>query len=343
MEGLPSFSRSLLVIALFAGCDHDAPSGQVGVDSAATLMDAPGEAALHRPPGKGSPHGNVQPHAIAPCMAATVEGSATTAPLGTPGRPAHLGADGGSALLVAGAAVPDDVWIDLGMASRLTTRDAASTRETTYLGPGRFRVCIAHKEESWVASGVFESIGGAGERPGGEEWVATPLGVARYDVAKLRLTVKEKTVVARVSSGTAYYWPSDGVTTEYVSDAGGPSPSINDQGWVRLDGATGATLKVTKATMTAEGAEAALDPCVQAAADAKNTAARLAEPDANFAENASRHVVARQRARAACGVANLRTESLPPSASREALLERVREAESDYKSIGSTALSPSDL
>jgi hypothetical protein len=70
-------------------------------------------------------------------------------------------------------------------------------------------------------------------------------------------------------------------------------------------------------------------------------AAGLAEPDASLAELAPKHVVARQKARAACSVANLRIESLPPSATREALLERGRAAESDYKTIESPVQSPS--
>jgi hypothetical protein len=290
---------------------------------------------------------HAKPHPPAACRAATVEGSVTVTPLGAPEthwgvRPGTSSGDSGSTSLPEAAAVPDDVWIDVGKASRLTTRDAVSTRETTYLGPGRFRVCIGHKEDAWAASGVFESIGGAGERPGGEEWVATPLGVARYDVARLKLTVREKTVEARVASGTAYLWPAEGVTTEYFSDAGGPSPSLNDQGWVRLDGARGATLKVAKPVMTTEGAGAALEECVRAAANTQRMAAGLAEPDASLAELAPKHVVLRQMARAACGVANLRIESLPPSANREALLERVRTAEADYKTIESLVPSPPD-
>jgi hypothetical protein len=228
------------------------------------------------------------------------------------------------------AAVPDDVWIDIGKASRLTTRDAVSTRETTYLGPGRFRVCIAHKEESWVASGIFESIGGAGERPGGEEWVATPLGVARYDVARLKLRVNEKTLEVRVASGTAYYWPPEGVTTQFFSDAGGPSPAIHDQGWVRLDGAMGATVSVAKPVMNTEGAEAALDQCVRAAVQTRTIAMSLSEADASLADLAPKHVVARREARAACNVAKLRMAALPPSAG---WYERLRAAESDYKTI----------
>jgi hypothetical protein len=338
----------LLLCALVVGCDHGGSGHASGDDASASVVtsaNTPDEAAAHAPPAATPSHREVQPHPLPPCKAATVEGSVLAVPLATPGplwgvRPAK--AEDGGLSVVATAAVPDDVWIDVGKASRLTTRDAVSTRETTYLGPGRFRVCIAHKEEAWVASGLFESIGGAGERPGGEEWVTTPFGVARYDVARLKLTVKEKSEEVRVSSGTGYLWAAKGVTTQYFSDAGRPPPTLSDEGWVRLDGATGAALTIAKPVMTLEGAGAALDQCAQNAALAKSVAIALAEPDASLAELAPKHMVLRREARAACGVANLRIESLAPSPDREALLERVRAAELDYKTIEPVATSQPD-
>jgi hypothetical protein len=227
----------------------------------------------------------------------------------------------------------------VGKDSRLTTRDSVSTRETAYVGPGRFRVCIGHKEVSWVQSGVFESVGGAGERPGGEEWVATPLGSARYDVAKWTITVNEKSVDVKVSSGTGYFWPADGVTTKFASDAG-RAPSVNDEGWVRLDGSTTAILTTPKAVLTAEGASAALDQCTRTAGEAKSLAMQLAGPEASVGEIGPKHVIARRRAHAACDVAHLRVASLEASAARNAMLGRVLAAENDWKALAEPTPSP---
>jgi hypothetical protein len=262
-------------------------------------------------------------------MAATVVGSVNVVPL------VGLLPDGGGIPLVVSTSVPDDAWIDIGKSSRLTARDAFSTRETTYLGPGRFRPCIGHEEESWVERGRFESVGGAGERPGGEEWIETPLGAGRYDVAKWTLTVTDRAVEIRVASGTGYFWPAEGVTTHFFAEAGAP-PSLNDQGWVRINGTEGATMTATKSVLTEEGAKAGLERCASSADDAKTLAASLGEPDANLGELAPRHLVARRLAHAACGVAYLRVESLPSSPMRDGDLERVRASEADWKALGPT-------
>ena len=241
--------------------------------------------------------------------------------------------DGGSIPVVSSAVVPDDAWIDVGKASTLTARDAESTRETSYVGPGRFRVCIGHAEEAWVEEGTFESVGGAGERPGGEQWVATPLGVARYDAAKWRIVVTGTTVDVRMSAGTGYFWPADGVAAQFVAPEGGSLPGQNDQGWVRLDSGTGAKLTVLKPVLTREGATAALERCVATAKEAMALTASLAEPDASLADIAPKDIVARRLAHAACAVAHLRLEALPPSPTRDASLERVRTAEAGWKAL----------
>jgi hypothetical protein len=100
-------------------------------------------------------------------------------------------------------------------------------------------------------------------------------------------------------------------------------------------------MTVSKPVLTEEGAGAALDPCVSAARDARRLAASLGEPDANLRELAPRHVVARRLAHAACGVAYLRIESLPPSTTRAQNLDRVRAAEADWKALDAPAPSHS--
>jgi hypothetical protein len=231
------------------------------------------------------------------------------------------------------AVLPDDAWIDVGKASRLTARDAESTRETSYEGPGRFRVCIGHKEEAWVEAGTFESVGGAGERPGGEQWIATPLGAARYDVAKWKLIVTDKAVEVRVATGTGYFWSAEGVEMHFSGTEAGAVPEQNDQGWVRLDSGTGAKLTLPKSVLTPEGASAALEKCVAASKEAMALTASLAEADADLAAVAPRDIVARRVAHAACAVAHLRIETLAPSPARDASLARVRTAEAGWKAL----------
>jgi hypothetical protein len=311
-------------LLVLGACDHGSASGSGAADAAREATQAaPLPSASHRAAPPPTPRPPPQP-----CKAATVIGTVNVVPFADGPK-----LDGDSIPVVASSIVPDDTWIDVGKASTLTARDAESTRETSYVGPGRFRVCIGHKEEAWVEEGTFESVGGAGERPGGEQWVATPLGVARYDAAKWRIVVTGTTVDARMAAGTGYFWPADGVTTQFTAAEGGSVPGQNDQGWVRLDSGTGAKLSVTKTVLTREGATAALERCVAAAKEAMALTASLAEPDASLADIAPKDIVARRLAHASCAVAHLRIETLPPSPSRDASLEQVRTAEAGWKAL----------
>jgi hypothetical protein len=323
--------RLLLVfLGLILGCDHPAPSSggaEPASDSAPPGTASGGSAAARPSPATSASHGKVESHVAFPCRVIGLEGSVTSQPLGAaPG-------DAGALLIQSGLSLPDNVWVDVGKASRLTTRDATSTREVNYVGPGRFYACIEHKEEAWVERGVFESVGGAGERPGGEQWVVTPFGAARYDVAKWKITVKDKSVEIRTASGGGFFWPAEGTKLQAFSEAGSP-PSVNGEGWIPLEATSVATVSADKLVLTPEAATTALDQCTHAAADAKNIATSLAQPGANVGELGSKHVIARRLAHAACNVAHLRIESLPPSPARDDLLGRVQTAEADWKFIG---------
>jgi hypothetical protein len=318
----------LSVIAF--GCNHPASSGGGSADA---VSDA---AAPH--PSSASPSSSGAAHASreagagrvpAPCRVTGVEGTVSATPIDAP-PDASVGA---GLTIRPSADLPDDLWVDVGKASKFSTRDATSTREAMYYGPGRFYACIGHREDAWVESGTFESIGGAGERPGGEQWVTTPLGAARYDVAKWRITATEKTVEVKVGSGTGYFWPSAEVTVKTYSEAGAP-PAVNDQGWVRLDGATGATFTSTKAVLNAGGTATALSQCFSLAAQARGLAESLAQPNADVGEIGPKHVVVRRQARAACGVGALRVAALPASRLRDELTRKLRTADAQWKSLG---------
>src|SRR5580693_5745049 len=129
---LPAFlspCEALLLLALVVGCDHGGSSQASAEEAAVSMIDAADSrsaTAQHAPPAATPAHRDAQPHPPPPCKAATVEGSVLAVPLETPGplwgvRPPR--AEDGGLSLVAASAVPDDVWIDVGKASRLTTRD----------------------------------------------------------------------------------------------------------------------------------------------------------------------------------------------------------------------------
>jgi hypothetical protein len=324
--------RHLLLLATLAfACNHSSASnGTTPPDAVAPQVEAASEAAAPHPSAARAPREAGATHLPPPCRVTGVEGTATATPLA---GPAKAGVEGAGIALKPSTELLDDVWVDVGKASRFTTRDASSTRETIYAGPGRFRACIDHKEDAWVSTGTFESIGGAGERPGGEEWVATPLGAARYDVAKWKITVKDNAVEVTVGSGTGYLWPAIGVTVKTYSEAGAP-PAVADDGWLRLDGATGATLTSPRPVLNNEGAGAALVRCVETAGQARVLARTLAEPDASVGDVGPKHVVARKQAHAACEVAALRVASLPPSPGRDILATKVKNADADWRNIG---------
>ena len=134
---------------------------------------------------------------------------------------AHLPTPGVTPLLLQGLA-PTDAWLELAKGSRVVAKDPRTARETTFRGPARVRACVGYSEESWVASGHFESAVGAGETPGAEEWVATPFGVVRYTAARLSVDVGAHDADVVVESGQAFAWGTPG-------DAGAA-----DEGWTRL-------------------------------------------------------------------------------------------------------------
>jgi hypothetical protein len=161
-----------------------------------------------------SAHPAPTPHPFPPplpkCRAISVGGTARLAALD--GSPLEAGAP---TLVAESSDLPDDEWIVLEPGAKVTAKHPQSTRETAFVGPGRVRSCVERAEEAWVLEGKFDSIGSAGERPGAEEWVATPVGVFRYGSAKLEVVVTPATATApakaelTVSSGAAYAWTSD--------------------------------------------------------------------------------------------------------------------------------------
>jgi hypothetical protein len=226
---------------------------------------------------------------------------------------------------------------------KLTAKHPRSTREVAFVGPAKVRPCVAHAEEAWVEHGKLVSEPGAGERPGGEEWVITPAGVIRYGGGRLELTVTAATATAgakvdvKVSSGTAFAWTGDEAGPVKPAPAPAASSSSGgastNDGWIQLTGPRTVTLSVKKAATAEALAGAAVERCKVEAKLAKDLAAAVGAPDAALAQLAPRHVVARHLARAACSVASLRAGLLEPSAARDGFLTALRDAEADWKSF----------
>ncbi len=168
-----------------------------------------------------------------PCRAIAVDGPVRVEGSGDAGGPLPFQGE-----------IPDETWLTLGKDARLVAKDPRTTRETTFVGPARVRACVAHREESWLVAGRFESAIGAGETPGAEEWVVTPLGVVRYMAAKVAVEVRARDTAVGVGSGPAFMWLDAGVRVTRArgasaTDAGalaeaGVGPTVDDDGWLRM-------------------------------------------------------------------------------------------------------------
>ncbi|HLK39964.1 MAG TPA: hypothetical protein VKU41_24580 [Polyangiaceae bacterium] len=235
---------------------------------------------------------------------------------------------------------PQSTWLTLGPASKLAVKDARTTREVTLLGPGQARACVERREEAWLTSGALESEVGAGESPGAEEWVVTPESVVRYAAAKLRVEVRPKDTSVVVAAGAAFVWPAGGsrVVVAAASDAsvGGAG---DDGEWKRVASTTQATIgpgSVRPAAHSVDGARAALDQCEPLARRSRDLAAILlgGAGDAG-GEVAAKQFETRRLARAACAVAELRIDSLPPAAlaDQPTLRSRLEAAAATWSSL----------
>jgi hypothetical protein len=192
---------------------------------------------------------------------------------------------------------------------------------------------VDYTEESWVLRGTFDSVPGAGERPGGEEWVVTPHATIRYAAAGMRIVVSATTTDVQVAKGTAYVWVAADATERISGEGGAPVKRADDDGWVRLDGGLRAMMNPTKRASPEEAARAALDGCTLAAKAAHDLADRIAAPDANLGDLAGKHVSARRVARANCRGALLRIEALTPSVTRDSTLATARTADESWRAL----------
>jgi hypothetical protein len=232
--------------------------------------------------------------------------------------------DGGTTPLLLQGLAPTEAWFDLDKGARVVAKDPRTTRETTFRGPGRARACVSYGEESWVASGIFESSVGAGESPGAEEWVITPLAVVRYAAAKLSVDVKPREVDLKVESGVAFTWSPGAEVDGGAVNGGGTVPGgaldagALEEGWTRRNpgvavlvppGGRGAS---ALPEIPIDAARVAVDRCAGLATSSRDLAKQVMVRAPGFdAGIIAAQVTTRRLARAACAVASLRVFALP--------------------------------
>jgi hypothetical protein len=299
-----------------AGCGacephHDAPDGapsSTGSAPTSSVSVNPLPSALH----------NAKPPRLA-CRAIGVDGDVHV----------ETGADAGVTPLLLQGLVPTEAWFDLAAGARLVAKDAKTTRETTFRGPGRARACVAYSEESWITAGVFESSVGAGETPGAEEWVVTPLGVVRYGAAKLQVEVHPKDAKVTALGGVAYAWLPDD-THAKMGDGG--APPHTDDGWLRVEDGVLGVAAATPVPAPLDGARAAVTRCEAMAKAAHDLTSTVMAGGAD-AGVVNQQVTARRLARAACATATLRVNGLPASDATGALTKSLADANAAWSSL----------
>ncbi len=306
--------RIALFLAL-AACTPSAPAGDAGPSPPAPTPQPPPPAA------SAATHAGEAPHKAppVPCRAIAVEGQVTSA--------AAAGADAGAALALHGE-IPDGAWLALGAGARLVAKDPRTTRETAFRGPGRVRACVDDREESWLTEGRFESAAGAGETPGAEEWVVTPVGVLRYMAAQAALDVRPRGARVQATSGAVFLWAPDAGAIRRASGKPDGGTRLDDDGWVRVEPDDGEVVMDFEAPAPAaprQRASSIVDLCDTLTRRARELAALLFQgPGASDAGTAKDQVRTRRLARAACSVAALRVDGLPPSEAKEEMSARLK-------------------
>jgi hypothetical protein len=308
---LGAFGARVVVLAAFSACvarcgmcepdekPRTVPSASASATVAPPMPSVAPSGALGNPGGRA-----IMPPKLA-CRAIAVDGDVHIE--------SPTGADAGLMPVLLQGLVPTEGWLGLAAGSRLVAKDPRTSRESTFRGPARVRACVEYREESWVALGAFDSASGAGETPGAEEWIVTPLGVVRYSAASLSVDVRKSDVKASVTSGAAFLWAADDVAARGPD---GGAPARTDDGWLRADGGTVGLASANATTL--DGARGALARCSALGKAAHDLSATLLAGGAD-AGTVTAQVSTRRQAKAACAVAGLRLAALSPRPGPDAL------------------------
>jgi hypothetical protein len=116
--------------------------------------------------------------------------------------------------VLAGALLAGPAAIELAPAATMHLTHSASARQWTMTGPARLIACDGGAEEIVLARGRVRAEPGSGVRPGAEVWVATPYGTLRYADASAEITVNERELSVRVSTGQVWFSALAGAAAE---------------------------------------------------------------------------------------------------------------------------------
>jgi hypothetical protein len=220
----------------------------------------------------------------------------------------------------------DGARIELPDGAELTLQATASGREIGLRGPARAEVCPEGEEEMRLSWGTVRGFLGPGVRPGAEVWVATPLGVIRFNDANLEIEVGSpvaKRLSVRVASGRAVFVPVSAMLT------GEPGPKSQSE----VPIGTGAPFVVERPDSTPFRLAQDLGAACTREADRVEQGARavLASQGGALGERAAQYVQARRSAHMVCASARA-AAALDPTKAEGSFWAELEKAEQKWKS-----------
>jgi hypothetical protein len=213
----------------------------------------------------------------------------------------------------------------------LTVQSTTSGREIELRGPGLAEICPDGNEEVYLSWGNLRGFMGPGVRPGADVWIATPLGVVRFNDANVEVDVASPAatrITVRVSAGRAVFVPF------LVGDArdGGQGNS----GEVTI--AAGVPFSRERpAGSVSRWAKALAASCARHADQVAQSARAMLESDAgSLGEQAATHVQARRLARGLCA-ATRAAAALDEAGVERPFFADLERADEKWKGLGQLA------
>jgi len=246
-------------------------------------------------------------------------------------RTGHADGAAGEAAPALGELLPD-AKVRLLQDEGLVVKSTVSGRELGLEGPLLAEVCPEGEEEVRLSWGSVRGFAGAGVRPGAEVWVATPLGVVRFNEANLKVEVAPaaERLKVTVTAGRAVFMPA--------KDAMGGPDTLGarlkgDAGVDELTIAAGVPFVLARAAAPVSLlARDLASSCARQADLVEEMARALLHADAGeLGARAAQHVAARRQAWALCSSARAAAALDEP---REGpLLADIEKAEQKWKQL----------
>jgi hypothetical protein len=233
--------------------------------------------------------------------------------------------------LAQGELLPEEARLELASDAELSLQATVSTREIALRGPATLVACPGGEEAVRVSFGQISGFPGMGVRPGSDVWIATPLGVVRFNDAKIDVDVvgpSAERLEVKLSVGKATFVPALGARV-----AGSPDAGALDEVVIPTGGPFSADRPTTPLPRLLRDLVGA---CRTEAEAAHEAGVRVLESGAagdpgQLGQRAFAHVRARQRARAACEVARA-AGALKPGALDSPMRAQLAAADEKWKS-----------